>query len=229
MQIEEYLQNIINLLSRQQGPDGWAIASLIISIVDLIATIIGLGFAWSEIYKSRKATELSNKQCLFDRRLRCYFMHKTIFNEINRNMNDLQYILDASLKERNMYINLAFQALFDASEIHGESLSNDQIFRAMNYYNRKIDAIQILPEETEILFKFSNVNPRLFVDDYMKMLYALHWARQICGNAHDKNAKNDAYIKLCDAIKSLKTSMNNEPKILNLMKKEIDLYGEDKK
>lgn len=219
--IECKLQEIINLLSQLKEPNCW-------EIIGTLATIIGLIFAIVEFRKSREATELSNRQSLFDKRLVCYFKNKKMLDELINNWDCLQQIIDGNKNQRSGYINIAFQIFFDASSIHNDHLENDDIFHLVDIYNKKLADIEIVPDETRILYDFNNKDSGLFASNYIAMLYHLFLARQFYGGNAPVSKKDEEYKKLCVAINELEESKSEEPAILDLMRNELNLNKEIK-
>lgn len=207
--IEYKLQEITNLLSQLKEPSCW-------EIIGIIATIIGLIVAIMEFRKSRKATELSNRQSLFDKRLACYFKNKKMLGELTNNWGCLHQIVDGNKNQRSGYINIAFQIFFNASSIHNDHLENNDIFHLVDIYNKKLADIEIVPDETRILYDFKDKDSGLFASNYIAMLYHLFFARQFYGGNTPVNKRDDEYKKLCVAINELEESKSKEPAILDL-------------
>lgn len=219
--IERKLQEIINLLSQLKEPGCW-------EIIGTIVTIIGLLVAIMEFRKSRKATELSNRQSLFDKRLACYFKNKKLLGELTNNWSCLHQIVDGDKNQRGGYINIAFQIFFDASSIHNDHLDKDEIFYLVDIYNKKLADIEIVPDETRILYDFKDKDSGLFASNYIAMLYHLFLARQVYGGNAPVDKRDEEYKKLCVAINELEVSKSEESAILDLMRSELDLNKEIK-
>lgn len=197
--------------------------------LSLLLTLAGLVIAWYELRKSRGATELSNRQCLFDRRLRCYFVHKHVFGEITGNWNSLQRIIGVDGKDRAGYIDTAFQLFIGNPNLYNKSLEGDNAIAILNCYNAKVLSMETVPEESRIVFSHleSGGDAGSFMEKYVNMLYRLHIACQLyTGNVREDNYGKDVYDKLCIAIKELEEAKNNEQGVLNSMKNELDLYGD---
>ena len=219
--IENKLQIIIDYLSELKSPNCW-------EIISTVATIVGLIIAIAEFRKSRKATEISNRQSLFDKRLACYFKNKKILDELTNNWGCLQQIINGNKNQRGGYINIAFQIFFDASSMHNDHLDKDDIFHLVDVYNKKLTDIEIVPDETRILYDFNNEDSGLFASDYIAMLYHLFLARQFYGGNAPVNKRDEEYKKLCVAINELKKSKSEELAILDLMRNELNLNKEIK-
>lgn len=194
--------------------------------VGLVCSLAGVWCAFFEIRKSRKATELSNKQCLFERRLKCYFIHNRLFAEINNNWSSLQQIVESKKEKRGGNINIAFQLFVGTPITSDYFVNNEEIFELLGCYNSKVTKIEMIPEESRIVFGHLELtdDAGAFIEKYINMLYNLHLARQFYGgNAASEEIKNEIYNKLSNSIDELDTARRSEQCILNRMKDELNL------
>lgn len=220
--MNEFLNSIDNFFKSFLEHDGF-------EWTGLIATIAGLGFAFWELRKSRKAMELSNKQCLFDRRLKCYFFNKNVLDFLNKRWSDLQRIVDSEKNDIGLSLDVAFQIFFNARCIYGETLDSAQVLHMLDTYNEKIAEVSLVREETQKVYTFKGYDAGEFLEKYTDVLDCLFKARALFSGESKKSDRDIALNKLCDAISRLEKCMENEQKILDMMDRELDLYEENLK
>ena len=199
--------------------------------IGLIGTLAGVWFALVEIRKSRKATELSNRQCLFEKRLKNYFIHKEVLHEVNNDWQTLESILhnDSKKDMRADNINIAFQIFFNGSILSKNQLNNDAIEIATDLYNRKAQPLCTISEETNILFYKTEFHKDAteFFTGYTDMLYRLFIARiMFGGNATTEEDRRKAYGNLRNAINILSKLRLKEEDLLPKMQRETNINEE---
>ena len=191
----------------------------------IILTASGLLFAYLEIRKSRKTTELSNKQCLFDRRLINYFINKMALAELDRNWNIFESIVKMkSIKKTRVSVDVAAQLFLGISSFVGDYKNNNDFVVANELYNRKISELRIVPEESRIIFSHIDTDVGDFIEKYVHMLKCLYVAHQLyAGNVAEEKYIEEKVKDLIIAISLLKESLAKERNVLNLMKNELNL------
>ncbi len=167
MTIEESLQSMVEIMS---APDGWEIASGIVS------TII----AGTAIYMNAKTISMQNKQSLFEKRVATYMRCKTCYEAYNRCRDHLTK-MQTSIAPVTCLIELYVLCDFSNLGLQITKFPKQDDYEMRSVYLMAMQNTKDLTEKCSLLFKENDAkNVYNFLKKYEKLmtcLYEYQWAR----------------------------------------------------
>ena len=217
------------------------IVSIVCAIVSTLATMVTAIIAIVAVYQTKKQIEISNKQQLFDRRLKKYLFT----NELLNLYNDSKTILDDECFYLPSSLESAFTYLTNSSKLESmvNVLNHYDDFETKKEFLTKCEMIEQISNEIEFLWNDEEIKKvSQFVLLYKKLLMNMYKQKifldkegQSVKEYIEKPIPQEIYrkkvsiraetLKLFDINKELKMLYQDieEKNILNKMKESIKL------